>query len=95
MWWPQQNALPVCDMTRRLGILPLLVLLAGLLVLVVGSDRVGLVLCGVSGLTAGVLRLTQQPESIGWLVSRRKPVDIAASVILGAALCVVALALPH
>lgn len=82
-------------MTRRLEALPLFVLAIGLLVLVLGSNRVGLVICGVAGLIAGVLRLTQPPESIGWLVSRRKPVDIAASVILGAALCVVALALPH
>lgn len=95
MWLQLPNVQRVSDMRRRLGAVPLLVLAAGLAVLVVGSDKVGLIMCGAAGLIAGALRLTQPPETIGWLVSRRKPVDIAASLILGAALCVVALALPH
>lgn len=82
-------------MRHRLGALPLAILALGLAVVVLGSNRIGLVIAGSAGLCAGVLRLTFAPERIALLVSRRKPVDVAASVVLGAALCIVAFALPH
>jgi len=82
-------------MRHWLSSAPLTILALGLGVVVLGSDRIGLTVAGCAGLCAGVLRLTQPPERIALLVSRRKPVDVIASVVLGAALCIVALALPH
>jgi hypothetical protein len=82
-------------MRLRRDVLPMIVLVVGLVTVAVGSDKFGLCIAGAAGLLAGGLRLTQPPETIAWLVSRRKPVDVAASLVLGAALCVVALSLPH
>lgn len=83
------------DVRHRLSLVPLLLLAIGLAVVVIGSNRIGLIIAGMAGVTAGVMRLLLPPEAIALLVSRRKPVDIAASVVFGAALCIVAFSLPH
>jgi hypothetical protein len=78
--------------------LPLVVVLAvvgaGLFVVTLGHWRFGLVVEGVALLVAAALRLALPVRRAGFLAVRSRPVDVVLLTGAGAALTVIALALP-
>lgn len=74
-----------------LGVLA--VTLVGLLLVVVGPWRSGLMVMGGSAVLGGLARLVLREESAGMLGVRRKLVDVTTLVGLGSALCLLAAAL--
>jgi hypothetical protein len=71
----------------------LAVTLLGLLLVVLGPWRGGLMVMGGSAILGGLARLVLREEAAGMLGVRRKLVDVSTLVGLGAALCLLAAAL--
>jgi hypothetical protein len=82
---------------RTVGGVVFLVILAatlvGLLLVIVGPWRSGLMVMGASVVVGGLARLVLPEESAGMLGVRRKLVDVTTLVGLGGALCLLAAAL--
>jgi Protein of unknown function (DUF3017) len=67
----------------------------GLALVAVEQWRRGLVVVGLALIGAAVLRLLLPLPRVGFLAVRSRPVDVALTAGAGAALAVIALAIPH
>jgi hypothetical protein len=76
-------------------LLVIVVVGVGLALVAVEQWRRGLVLVGLALVGAAVLRLLLPLPRVGFLAVRSRPVDVALTAGAGAALAVIALAIPH
>lgn len=78
----------------RIYLLHLLVVAAGLVVIVLGWWRTGVVVIGASFILAALARTMVPPEHTGMLRVRGKAFDVAWMGFLGASLVLLALVVP-
>jgi DUF3017 family protein len=76
-------------------LLVIVVVGVGLALVAVEQWRRGLVVVGLALIGAAVLRLLLPLPRVGFLAVRSRPVDVALTAGAGAALAVIALAIPH
>jgi hypothetical protein len=78
---------------------PLLVVIVavgvGLLLVAAERWRSGLVVMGLAMVLAGLFRLLLPVRRVGFLAVRSRPVDVALMIGVGAAVAVIALAIPY
>jgi Protein of unknown function (DUF3017) len=67
----------------------------GLLLVTLGQIQLGIFVCGAAAVAAGGLRWWLPAAQTKWLISRHASVDITASLVLGVALCILAVVLPQ
>ncbi len=85
----------LAGLLRQLPLLAVLVTVgAGLLVVTLGHWRRGLVVIGLTMVLAALLRLLLPERRVGFLAVRSRPVDVVLMAGAGAALTVIALAIP-
>ncbi len=78
----------------RIYLIQLVAVAAGLILVVAGAWRVGVVTIGVSFLIAAALRAVVTPDQYGMLRVRGKAFDMAWMLLLGGALVFLAVNIP-